>query len=74
MVRRIKGDLINTLDFPNKLQIAISDILILLSESETESKQKKSGETRPAFIAYLLSDGYPIQKLEIPNLKFEIPN
>ena len=29
MVRRIKGDLIDTLDFPNKLQIAISDILIL---------------------------------------------
>ena len=28
----------------------------------------------PGFIAYLLSDGYPIQKLEIPNLKFEIPN
>ena len=29
VVRRIKGDLIDTLDFPNKLQIAISDILIL---------------------------------------------
>ena len=28
----------------------------------------------PGFIAYLLSDGYPIQKFEIPNLKFEIPN
>ena len=41
----------------------------MLSESETESKQ-----TRPGFIAYLLSDRYPIQKLEIPNLKFEIPN
>ena len=45
----------------------------MLSESETESKTKKSGETRPGFIAYLLSDRYPIQKLEIPNLKFEIP-
>ena len=49
-------------------------IASVFSESETESKQKKSRETRPAFIAYLLSDRYPIEKLEIPNLKFEIPN
>ena len=37
---------------------------------------KTSEETRPCFIANieLLSDGYPIQKLEIPNLKLEIPN
>ena len=76
MVRRIKGDLIDTLDFPNKLQIAISDTLILpVCFLKVKLKvNKKSGETRPAFIAYLLSDGYPIQKLEIPNLKFEIPN
>ena len=75
MVRRIKDDLIDTLVFRNKYEIAISDILILpsvLSESETESKQKiKRNEAR---FAYLLSDGYPIQKLEIPNLKFELPN
>ena len=75
MVQRIKVELIDTLDFRNKLEIVISDILILqvkFSESETESKQKKSGETRPGFIAYLLSDRYPIQKLEIPNLKYPI--
>ena len=28
----------------------------------------------PPLLNYLLSDGYPIQKLEIPNLKFGIPN
>ena len=46
----------------------------VLSESETESKQKSQKKTRPGFIAYLLSDRYPIQKIEIPNSKFEIPN
>ena len=77
MVRRIKDELIDTLDFRKKLEIAISDmqynIASVLSESETESKQKKSGETRPGFIAYLLSERYPMQKIEIPNSKFEIP-
>ena len=34
----------------------------MLSESETESKQK-SGETRSGLIAYLLSDGYRARKL-----------
>ena len=74
VVQRIKDELIDTLNFRNKLEIAISDILIFFLESETESKEEKSGEARPGFIAYLLSDRYPIQKLEIPNLKFEIPN
>ena len=77
MDRRIKDELIDTLDFRKKLEIAISDmqynIASVLSESETESKQKKSGETRPGFIAYLLSERYPMQKIEIPNSKFEIP-
>ena len=58
------------LDFQNKSEIAVSDILSSvvsgLFESGTESKQK-SGETRPGSIAYLLSDGYPIQILEMPN-------
>ena len=77
-VRRITYVLINLLDFRNKSEIAVSDILSSivsgLSASETESKQK-SGETRPvSLLIYLLSGGYPIQKLEIPNLKFEIPN
>ena len=70
MVRRIKDDLIDTLDFRSKLEIAISDILILkVCFPKVKPKvNKKSGETRSGFIAYLLSDGYPI-----PNLKFEIP-
>ena len=75
MVRRIKDELIDTLDFRKKLEIAISDmqynIASVLSESETESKQKKSGETRPGFFSYLLR--YPMQKIERPNSKFEIP-
>ena len=77
VVQRIKDDLIDMLDFQNnsgKSDLRYTNIASVLSERETESKQKKSGETRPGFVAYLLSDGYPIQKLEIPNLKFEIPN
>ena len=76
MVRRIKDELIDTLDFRNKLEIAISDILILqvcFLKVKPKVNQKK-GETRLGFIAYLLLDRYPIHKLEIPNLKFEIPN
>ena len=77
MVRRTKDELIDTLDFQNKLEIAISDILMLqvcFLKVKPKVNTKKSGETRPGFISYLLSDRYPIQKLEIPNLKFEIPN
>ena len=73
MVRGIKDDLIDLLDFRSKLEIAISDILILpvcFLKVKPKVNKKKSGETRPSFIAYLLSDGYPIQKLEIR--KFEI--
>ena len=53
------------LDFRSKLEIAISDILILpVCFPKVKPKvNKKSGETRSGFIAYLLSDGYPIQKL-----------
>ena len=43
------------LDFQSKSEIAASDILSSivsrLSESETESKKKKSVGTRPVFIA-----------------------
>ena len=77
MVRGIKDDLIDTLDFRSKLEIAISDILILpvcFLKVKPKVNKKSPGETRPSFIAYLLSDGYPIQKLEIPNSKFKIPN
>ena len=65
MVRGIKDDLIDTLDFRSKLEIAISDLLILpVCFLKVKPKvNKKSEETRLGFIAYLLSDGYPIQKL-----------
>ena len=65
MVRRIKDDLIDMLDFRSKLEIAISDILILpVCFPKVKRKvNKKSGITRSGFIANLLSDGYPIQKL-----------
>ena len=76
MVRRIKDELIDTLDFLNKLEIAISDILILqVCFLKMKPKvNKKVRRNKPSFIAYLLSDRYPIQKIEIPNSKFEIPN
>ena len=75
VVQRIEDDLIDMLDFRNKLEIAISVIILPVCFQKLKPKvNKKSGETRPGFIAYLLSDGYPIQKLEIPNLKFETPN
>ena len=76
VVRRIKDELIGTLDFRNKLEIAISDILILqLCFLKVKPKvNKKVRRNKAREIAYLLSDRYPIQKLEIPNLKFEIPN
>ena len=77
MVQRIKDDVIDTMVFRNKYEIAISDMLILpvcFLKVKPKVNKKKSRETRPAFIADLLSDGNPIQKLEIPNLKFEIPN
>ena len=75
VVRRIKDDLIDTLDFHYKLEKAISDILILqVCFLKMKPKVNKKGETRPGFIAYLISDRYPIQKIEIPNSKFEIPN
>ena len=65
VVGRIKDNLIDTLDFRSKLEIAISDILILpVCFLKVKPKvNKKSGETRSGFISYLLSDGYPIQKL-----------
>ena len=61
VVRRITDDLIDTLDFRSKLEIAISDILILpVCFPKVKPKvNKKSGETRSGFIASLLSDGYP---------------
>ena len=77
VVRRIKDELINTLDFRNKLEIAISAILILqVCFLKVKPKvNKKSGETRPGFIAYICFQidtqykklKYPIQNLKYPN-------
>ena len=61
------------LDFRNNSEIAVSDILVGFLKVKPKVNEK-SGETSTSFIAHLLSDGYPIQNLEIPNSKFEIPN
>ena len=78
-VRRITNDLINMLDFRNKLEIAVSDILgsIVsgLSENESKNKQKnqeKLGRFHCLFICFQMATQN--KKLEIPNLKFEILN
>ena len=66
------------LDFLNKAKIAVSDILsstvvgFLKVKPKENKNQEKLGMV--SLLIYLLSDGYPIQKLEITNLKFEIPN
>ena len=71
MVRRIKDELINTLCFQNKLEIAISDIQQniagVLSESETESKQK--GEEKQGPVSLLICFQIDTQ---YKNLKYPI--
>ena len=65
VVRRIKDELIDTLDFRNKLEIAISDILILqvcflkVKPKVSKKSQEKQG---PFSLLFLLSARYPIQK------------
>ena len=77
MVRRTKDELIDTLDFQNKLEIVISDILInasVLSESETESKQKiqeKQGLVS-FLICFQIDTQYKNLKYPIQNLKYPI--
>ena len=79
-VGRIIDDLINTLDYQHKSEIAVSDILssiyiVPVGFLIVKPKVNKNQNLGPvSLLIYLLSDGYPIQKLEIPNLKFEIPN
>ena len=73
MVRRIKDDLIDTLNFRNKLEIAISAILILqVCFLKVKRKVNKKVRRNNARFHFLFALRYPIQKLEIPNLKFEI--
>ena len=78
MVRRIKDELIDTLDFRNKLEIAISDmqynIASVLSESETESKQKSQEKQGPVslLICFQIDTQYKKLKYPIQNLKYPI--
>ena len=77
MVRRIKDELIDTLDFRNKLEVAISDntnIANVLSESETESKQKSQEKQGPVslLICFQIDTQYKILKYPIQNLKYPI--
>ena len=81
----IIDELINAMDFRNEAKIVVSNIIghIISEVPETESKSKHLGDTvsqetwknkYPWLTINKSSDGYPIQKFEIPNLKFEIPN
>ena len=62
VVRRIEDDLIDTLDSQIRLEIAISDIniAIVLSESETKSKQKNQEKQGPVslLICYQMDTQY----------------
>ena len=71
------------MDFRNEAKIVLSNIIgnIISDVPETESKSKHSGETvsqetwknkYPWLTINKSSDGYPIQKFEIPNLKYPI--
>ena len=70
MVRRIKDELIDTLDFRKKLEIAISDmqynIASVLSESETESKQKSQEKQGPVSLLICFQKDTQCKKLKYP--------
>ena len=69
VVRRIKEDLIDTLDFQSKLEIAIS--ASVLFESETESKQKISRNK----VRFHCSFAFRwIPNTKTLNTQFKIPN
>ena len=79
-VLRIIDNLINTLDFQNKSEIGVSGILKqywqCVSESETESKPKKSGENSAGpvllLICFQMDTQYKNLKYPIKNLKYPI--
>ena len=68
MVRRIKDELIGTLDFQNKLEIAISDtnIASVLSERETESKQKSQEKQGPVSLLICFQVDTQYKNLKYP--------
>ena len=78
VVPRIKDEMIDTLDFRNKLEIAISAILILqvcFLKVKPKVNKKKSGEKRPGFFAYIcfqIDTQYKKLKYPIQNLKYPI--
>ena len=77
MVRGIKDDLIDLLDFRSKLEIAISDILILpvcflkVKPKVNKKNQEKRGPVS-LLICFQMDTQY--KNLKYANLKFEIPN
>ena len=77
-VSRIIDDLINTLDFQNKSEIAVSGVLKQywqwVSESETESKPKNQKKLAQARFHCLFAFRWiPNTKLEIPYLNLKYP-
>ena len=77
MVRRIKDELIDTLDFRNKLEIAISAILILqVSFLKVKPKVNKKGQEKQGpvslLICFQIDTQYKKLKYPIQNLKYPI--
>ena len=75
MVRRIKDDLIDTLDFRSKLEIAISDILILplcfpKAKPKVNKNQEKQGPVS-LLICFQMDTQY--KNFKIPNLNLKYP-
>ena len=72
VVRRIKDELIDTLDFRNKVEIAISDILILqVCFLKVKLKVEKQGPVS-LLICFQIDTQYKKLKYPIQNLKYPI--
>ena len=67
-------DMINTLDFRNKSEIAVSGGFLKVKPKVNKKYQEKLAQVWFHCLFAFRWIGYPIQKLEIPNSKFEIPN
>ena len=76
VVRRIKDEFIDSLDFQNKLEIAISDILILQVcflkvKPKVNKSQEKQGPVS-LLICFQIDTQYKKSKYPIQNLKYPI--